>query len=134
MRNIKFRVWVESVLEKETGMYTPDYISSWQNGTNWDIDKVYTKDGGENGYKFKEDTCKFTMMQYTGLKDKNGAEIYEGDLIYLGLDDENVVIEYHDDRYVGRWLKSGFRTDLWQLIRDNEVIGNIYENPELLED
>jgi len=125
VREIKFRVYVESILPEETGIYEPEFISGFS--PTLGIDKVYTKD-----YKFKSDTCKFTLLQYTGLKDKNGVEIYEGDVMYLGLDDENVMVEYHDDRFVGRWTKSGFRTDLWQLIRDNKVIGNIYENKDLL--
>ena len=72
------------------------------------------------------------LMQYTGLKDKNGVEIYEGDIIKNPLYDVNYVVEYYEDGFVG-WGKD--RRDGCYLITDEdiEVIGNIHENPELIE-
>lgn len=88
--------------------------------------------------------------QYTGLKDKNGKEIYEGDIIrYLSWRKERigqVVFDFVDDSegyYVGKHYGWGIRRDDWNFSLgdysdDNmkceliEVIGNIHENPELL--
>lgn len=125
MREIKFRVYIESP-DGEKGMHYPKLISFGCGKLSWATleDETLLKD---NGWHTKRE-----VMQYTGLKDKNGVEIYESDVIHIGLDDEDCTVEYHDDRYVGKWNKSGFRTDLWQLIKDNEIIGNVYENSELL--
>lgn len=75
------------------------------------------------------------LMQSTGLLDKNGKEIFEGDI--LGTKDGllNGVVEYRSD--LGMWTNSLIRYNnferLCSIARDREIIGNIYENPELLE-
>ncbi len=77
--------------------------------------------------------------QLTGLHDKNGKDIYEGDVIRFKVDFPGIVF----DNGLVRWSSKGYwtaqkETDLEQLLYDEitelqgEVIGNIYENPELL--
>lgn len=76
------------------------------------------------------------IMQSTGLKDKNGKEIFEGDV--LGTKDGllNGVVEYRSD--LGMWTNSLISYNnferLCNVAGSREIIGNIYENPELLEE
>ena len=76
----------------------------------------------------------YIVMQYIGLKDKNGKEIYEGDII--AVDNENDVItvcKYEtgcfilEDKCYGHWTRQ-----LHNQPERLKIIGNIYENPELL--
>ena len=73
--------------------------------------------------------------RYTGLKDKNGKDIYEGDIYHQG--DRNIlyVVEYtHDCSFMGRQIRTkGSRVGLAYWQDKIEVIGNIHENKELLE-
>ena len=75
------------------------------------------------------------LMQSTGLHDKNGKEIFEGDI--LGTKDGllNGVVEYRAD--LGMFVNSLIRYNNFERLcnigSDREIIGNIYENPELLE-
>lgn len=70
------------------------------------------------------------LMQYTGLRDKNGKEIYEGDIISCcGI---NLAVEW--DNEDAQWNTIGRRGQTAkEFCEKREVIGNIYENPELLE-
>lgn len=75
------------------------------------------------------------IMQSTGLKDKNGKEIFEGDILGTidGLLDG--VVEYRTD--LGMWTNDLLRYNnferLCSIANSREIIGNIYENPEMLE-
>ena len=74
------------------------------------------------------------LMQYAGLKDKNGKEIYEGDIVKYndaGGETHTRVIKY-DDEMGAFCCDRGAYVDYFTCMREIEVLGNIYENPELL--
>jgi hypothetical protein len=94
------------------------------------------------------ETDEVEYIQFTGLLDKNGKEIYEGDIVAIafGIKNENPLVKevrwdsYSDGEYVSNvecWCAYGFPLSdpggLWGASAHTfEVIGNIYENPELL--
>lgn len=123
MAILKFRAW--DAHEKK--MFTNAQIIVW-NGN------VYANDNSElsvNNLKGWSIDEKY-LMQSTGIKDRNGVEIFEGDMFKDG------VVEY--DVELGMWIVSFFKFDnymkLSNYLRDfkGSVIGNIYENPDLVEE
>lgn len=87
---------------------------------------------------------KETVGQFTGLHDKNGKEIYEGDIVQMHIENGNILLVVTWNLEVGAWLLKlkgcnieGVRT-LGEWLRDSssviQVVGNIYDNPELLEE
>ena len=133
MRDIKFRVW-----DKETkhmhicGEDVHDEIS-FENETN----KAYYYNLQNGCGSLREDSV-YILMQYTGLKDKNGKEIYEGDIVKVFTSKKwrigKIIYEYSGftiDVTNNKELEYGRTGIIESLI---EVIGNIYDNPELLEE
>ena len=148
MREILFRgkrsdncEWVEGFLLKECNYAT----CSWNLGIEYKTDRF-----GKFAYDVAE-IIPYTVGQFTGLTDKNGKKIFEGDI--LPIEDEIIAVVIFKDGCFrleeyglsGAWTESGFDEcgggwDIiecspidWYSTYDMEIIGNIHDNPELLE-
>lgn len=108
------------------------------------LDEQVIKTTYKNGNVVKEDMKNYELMQSTGLFDKNGKEIFEGDIITNGIDIVDVRNHETLGFYTmvnGREVFFGHGTSIEEFEEDiegfteiAEIIGNIYENPELLEE
>nr|DAO52167.1 MAG TPA: YopX protein [Caudoviricetes sp.] len=141
MREIKFRVYLDKMYyqneynEYNTNLVGIDFFNktvtfvAYTDGEEIDNLEKYSFD--ENDFLYEKD---LKIMQYTGSKDKNNKEIYEGDIFYIGSKKILYIVEWIDFGLKGRQIrnKSWIGLDYWK--DDIEVIGNIYENPELMEE
>lgn len=149
MREIKFRAW-------DNDNKVMHFSNENEDDIVWEITplikflEMRTIDsfpGGE--YHLQEDAWvapNQTLMQYTGLLDKNGKEIYEGDILnsvhknqhgtfnkIVSVKENEFYVgngEYDEETIVGGWLIE--TEDFFHELDSFEIIGNIYENPELL--
>ena len=101
----------------------------------------FTKERGEDEITIFEPPGQFAhpiffydAMQSTGLKDINGTEIYEGDIIKNSYDEIYTVKRFDASFYLEEKYNGGFDYHELHFEDNKKVIGNIYENPELLED
>jgi uncharacterized phage protein (TIGR01671 family) len=129
MREIKFRAWIK----KEKKMCRVNQI-------NFDgfITVRFPEHESEIGDVFDDhmELDEFIALQYTGLKDKNGREIYEGDIVYMSEYGDYPMEVYWHENMVKWFMKNSIgNTDHLYMQKANnylEIIGNIYENPELI--
>lgn len=130
MRDIKFRAYI-----RDKNPRVPSEINKIVEVKSLHLGSkkaIIGYSGGNYSIKFDE----IELMQYTGLKDKNGKEIYEGDIVKVFTNKEwrigKIIYEHSGftiDVTNNKELEYG-RTSILENL--TEVIGNIYDNPELL--
>jgi len=124
MRKIKFRAWDKSdkimYYNVQTGIVFDDE-------SHYDFRRFI-------GHQERDDYHEWELMQYTGLKDKLGNEIYEADVLETK---EGCcgVVTYNEGQYVLSTQYGSYNNDLFYLVKNHGGIveGNVHENPELLE-
>jgi uncharacterized phage protein (TIGR01671 family) len=129
MREIKFRAWHGETKRMSESFELLSMGVPFSGGDR--LFMYFGEDGNE-------------LMQYTGLKDKNGKEIYEGDLIEWRYDPLYPSVCKYPYPYIVEWqpdqaqyrrviYQGGSRLELDEHIaKEYEVVGNIHENPELI--
>ena len=126
--NPKFRAWVK---DEKRMLPVGDLDTSYK--------LVYLEE--DNGYRYERDFDEIELMQSTGLKDKNGKEIYEGDIVrYKGYWSTRVEEVSYDKNFAYFGLKNSVADIIYSFgdlpeyidLKSLKVIGNIYKNPELL--
>lgn len=121
MREIKFRAWVNKSNNPQipaNRMYQVGVV---------DHNNAMIVSNGKLEFWLTKAHKDFELMQYTGLKDKNGKEIYEGDIIWFVPTKQAVAVEWLDD-------KAGFNVTgkPTKNLENYEVIGNIHQDGDLL--
>ena len=119
MRELKFRIWSEEDKEYRSDIRVSDLVIDIDGAPS----TIYSNEGD-----------RFDIEQYTGLKDKNGKEIYDGDIVQI---DDHILGDFEVLWHNLGWTikrSVGFETLGVHKSEDIVVIGNIHENPELLEE
>jgi uncharacterized phage protein (TIGR01671 family) len=138
MREIKFKAW-DKKNNRMANVDSIEFVDALEGRTGIN---VYVE-GKRNSYWLEAFKDEYELLQYTGLKDTNGKEIYEGDI--LKAEDpyrektKNIAVEFINGAYHIEWSNMFYEeTDIttiyWAKDMDFsfEIIGNIYQNPKLL--
>jgi uncharacterized phage protein (TIGR01671 family) len=137
MREIKFRAWDKA----EKRMVDGHDVMLWGSGS-WGACREGNEELSSDGVQISDDPYTdrdMVLMEYTGLKDKTGKEIFEGDIVLcqFATGKEKNIIEYKDgcfwvsQKEILRYQDKAYDSLFWHYA-DCEVVGNIYENPELV--
>lgn len=118
MRKLKFKTW-DMQKRRFVGSFNLYEISSF---TAYELNNIYLK------------AKEVVFLQYIGLEDKKGREIYEGDIIDAGHTKNYQVKQNKKTACFKLFFKNDFPVCCFDDVHEIKVIGNIYENPELLED
>jgi len=124
MRQIKFRAW-----DKKTKEYF--HISDlWNSGTN---PECFNFDGWTDNFGNNGRLKNISIEQSTSMKDANGDDIYENDLVLLDPDDPPYQVIFDEGKFElsNDYLRLVY--DLSEEHMDCEIIGDVHTNPELLE-
>lgn len=123
MRRIEFRVWDVDEKEWYNNEKIPYQLIDNEGVFCWADDYEWNRYPGE-----------VLIVQYTGLKDRNGTEIYEGDIIWDAHAEIHGKVTFDEGMFCVEWATH--IEQLFEVVSDYyaEVMGNIYEHPELLGD
>ena len=84
------------------------------------------------------DSKQFELLQYTGLKDKNDKEIYEGDILFFRDENMKYIVVWQDTAFIIKSIEIRKYLEKMCWLDDTEIcceiVGNIYENKKLLEE
>ena len=126
MKELKIKAW----LKKEKKMVAII-------GIDFNYEYIrYTEDGNLFNENYKTVAFKdIELLQFSGAKDKAGQELYEADVIKFndGIDDIYGLISYDDEDATYRVSYENITEHLSDLEEDFEIVGNIFENPDLHE-
>ena len=144
MREISFRAWDEQCKEMH---YDFEWISSGNKGNDWIIFKSNRQKLSKKPYPFDNPYFRqqYHIMQYTGLKDKNGVKVFEGDIIRVKEYDDTwgkreifTKIVKWDEFGFTPWIDCSAKIDESYIYssesKDIEVIGNKFQNPDLIKE